>query len=128
MATTSLNPDDVRAAAEAHRELGPDYQSAVIEAFLEKVTKEIDARVDARLASSLLQSVQLDRPAVRQSRDRGPFALAVVSLIASIPLTGIALTQDHGAGGSAALLVVWLGIAVINVAYALHMRNPRGPR
>lgn len=128
MATTSLNPDDIRAAAETHRELGPDYQSAVIDSFIEKVTKEIDARVDARLANSLLQSVQLDRPAAQQHRDRGAFALAIISLIASIPLTGITLAQTNGNGGGAALVVVWLGIAIINVAYALNMRNSRGPR
>ncbi len=122
MTGTSLNPDDIRAAAEAHRELGPDYQPAVVDSFLEKVTREIDARVDARLASDLLQS-RFNQPAVRQPRDRGPFALAVVSLIASIPLTGIVLAQDHANAG-AALLVIWLGLAVINVAYALHMRNP----
>lgn len=117
MTSTSLNPDDIRAAAETHRELGPDYQSAVVESFLDRVTKEIDARVDARLASSLPQ------PATRQQRERGPFALGVISLIAAIPLTGIALSQSR-TGGGGALLVVWLGIAVINVAYALHMRPP----
>jgi hypothetical protein len=126
VASTSLNPDDLRAAAETHRELGPDYQSAVVDSFLEKVTKEIDTRVDARLANSLLQSVQLDRPAVRQHRDRGAFALAIISLIASIPLTGIALGQQEG--GGAALIVVWLGIGLINVAYALNTRHPRGPQ
>jgi hypothetical protein len=126
---TSLNPDDIRAAAETHRELGPDYQSAVVDSFLEKVTREIDARVDARLASNLLQSAQFNngnqanQPAVRQSRERGPFALGVISLVASIPLTGIALAQNHGDGGGAALIVIWLGIAIINVAYALSTRN-----
>lgn len=120
MTSTSLNPDDIRAAAETHRELGPDYQSAVVESFLDRVTKEIDARVDARLASSLPQPAQ---PATRQQRERGPFALGVISLIAAIPLTGIALSQSR-TGGGGALLVVWLGIAVINVAYALHMRPP----
>ena len=43
-------PDEVRAAAETHRELPPEYQTAVIESFLSKVDREIDARVDARLA------------------------------------------------------------------------------
>ncbi len=119
MTGTSLNPDDIRAAAEAHRDLGPDYQSAVVDSFIEKVTREIDARVDARLESKS----QLNQPAVRQSRERGPFALAIISLVAAIPLTGIALATTHD-NGSFALIVIWLGIAVINVAYALHMRNP----
>jgi hypothetical protein len=124
-----LSPDDIRAAAETHRDLGPDYQSAVVESFLEKVTKEIDARVDARLASSLLQAqaqAQANQPAVRQSRERSPFALAVVSLIAAIPLTAISL--NSGGRGGQALLVVWLGIVIVNVAYALNLRPPGGRR
>ena len=123
MTGTSLNPDDIRAAAETHRDLGPDYQSAVVEAFLEKVTKEIDARVDARLASSLLQA-QANQPAVRQSRERGPFVLAVISLVAAIPLTAISL--NSGPHDPKAMLIVWLGIVIVNVAYALNLRPPGG--
>src|ERR1700730_15654107 len=48
---SSLNPDEVRAAAATHHELGPEYQSAVIESFIDKVGREIDARVDSRLAN-----------------------------------------------------------------------------
>lgn len=40
--------------------------------------------------------------------------MAIVSLIACIPLTAIAL----GAGGLAALLIVWAGIVLLNVAFA----------
>ena len=50
----SLSPDEIRAAAETHRDLGPEYQSAVIESFLDRVGREIDARVDARLAAAQL--------------------------------------------------------------------------
>lgn len=43
-------PDEFRAAAEVHRELGPEYDKAVVESFLERLGPEIDARVDARVA------------------------------------------------------------------------------
>lgn len=111
MSSTSLTPDEVRAAAETHRELGPDYQTAVIESFLDKVGREIDARVDSRLAMA--------QPGVRAPRQRGrgqPLALAIVSLALGIPLTGI-IAASHI--GLAALEVVWVAIAVINVAYSL---------
>jgi hypothetical protein len=52
-ARTGALPSDsgaIRAAAETHHEIGPEYQPAVIESFLEKVGQEIDAGVDARLA------------------------------------------------------------------------------
>jgi hypothetical protein len=53
MSTSPLSPEEIRAAAEAHRELGPEYSDAVVASFLEKVDKEIAARVDARLAGPL---------------------------------------------------------------------------
>jgi hypothetical protein len=49
MSTSPLSPQEVRAAAETHKELGPEYSDAVVEAFIERVDREIAARVDARL-------------------------------------------------------------------------------
>jgi hypothetical protein len=51
MSATPLSSQEIRAAAEAHRELGPEYHDAVVESFLAKVEKEIEARVE-RLAAS----------------------------------------------------------------------------
>jgi hypothetical protein len=109
VSSTSLTPDEVRAAAETHRELGPDYQAAVIESFLDKVGREIDARVDSRLAQGGVR-------APRQHGRGGPLALAIVSLGVGVPLTGI--TEGTHAGISA-LAIIWIAIAVINVAYSL---------
>jgi hypothetical protein len=50
MSDPPLSRQDIYAAAAAHDELGSEYSDAVVAAFLEKVDKEIDARVDARLA------------------------------------------------------------------------------
>jgi len=50
MSDSPLSPKEIRAAAAAHDELGPEYSDAVVASFLEKVDKEITARVDARLA------------------------------------------------------------------------------
>ena len=46
-------PDGIRAAAEIHRELGPDYDKAVVESFLERLGPEIDARVDTRVVQEI---------------------------------------------------------------------------
>src|SRR5215467_3127566 len=67
MSTSSLEPNEVRAAAELHRELDPEYRDAVVESFLDRVGKEIDARVDRRLAAA-------------QPRPRTN-ALAIVSIV-----------------------------------------------
>jgi len=52
MSTSPVSPEDIRAAAEAHKELGPEYSDAVIAAFIDKVDREVAARVEARLAST----------------------------------------------------------------------------
>lgn len=52
MGTSPLSPRDIHAAAGAHHELGPEYSDAVVASFLEKVDREIAARVDERLATS----------------------------------------------------------------------------
>ncbi len=124
MSSTSLTPDEIRAAAETHRELGPDYQSAVIDSFIDKVGKEIDARVDARLASA--RSVQgdrrLDRPS--QSNGRGAaLALGIVSIALAIPVTAIMAAGHYNA---VALVLVWAAIAVINVAFSRHHDGQSG--
>ena len=51
MNTSPVSPDDIRAAAAAHQELGPEYSDAVVAAFLERVDRAVAARVEARLAS-----------------------------------------------------------------------------
>jgi len=114
-----LTPEEIRAAAETHRELGPDYQSAVIESFLDKVGREIDARVDQRMA--------IARP-VKPARQRAPMALAIVSMVLGIPLSAIALgVGSQSAGGIVALVVIWIAITAINLSYTLGNRPPQPP-
>jgi hypothetical protein len=113
-----LTPDEIRAAAETHRELGPDYQSAVIESFLDKVGREIDARVDERMA--LARQMQ-----IKPARGRSPMALAIVSMSLGIPLSAIALgVASSSIGGLTALVVIWIAITAINLAYTLGDRRP----
>jgi len=121
---TSLTPDEIRAAAETHRELGAEYQSAVIDSFLDKVSREIDARVDARLA---MYQGRGGRPPAARSGRGAVLALAIVSMVFGIPLSAIALDVGHSAG-LMALLVVWLGITAINVTFSMHSRPAPGPR
>lgn len=111
--STSLGPDEIRAAAETHQDLGPEYQSAVIESFLDRVGREIDARVDARLAAARVP----EAPA-KQSRDYSPLPLAIVSMVFGIPLTAIVVAAGNNPPGFPAVLVIWIAIAVINVAYS----------
>lgn len=122
--TASMSPEEFRAAAEVHDELGPRYQDAVIESFLEKVGREIDARVDARL----------DRQPPQQASRRGhhssgsPMTLAIASLVFGIPISAIAVAAGQHPAGLLGLVVAWVAIAVINIAYnisyAARLRQP----
>jgi peptidoglycan/LPS O-acetylase OafA/YrhL len=110
-----MSPEEIRAAAETYKELGPGYQDAVIESFLDKVSREIDGRVDARLAQQAAQP-----PARRRRGPSGsPLALAVISMVLGIPISAIAVAAGKHPAGILGLIVVWIVIAVINIAYTV---------
>jgi hypothetical protein len=100
MSDSPVSPEDIRAAAETYRELGPEYHDAVVASFLEKVDREVAARVEARLADlAPPQAPQRRRrraglPRRRTVRDvvaAGAGALAVVGVVAAIGV-------QHGSG------------------------------
>jgi hypothetical protein len=81
----ALSAKDIRAAAAAHDELGPEYSDAVVASFLEKVEEEIAARVDARLAAAARPEAPTDQDSRRTLLTGiaigigiGAFALVVV--------------------------------------------------
>lgn len=118
--SSSLSPEEIRAAAETHNELGPAYKDAVIESFLDKVGREIDARVDARLAQQ-----HAAQPSARDRRGHSgsPMALAIISMALGIPLSAIALAVGTHPAGIVGLLVVWIAITAINIAYNVSYAN-----
>jgi hypothetical protein len=118
--SSSLSPEEIRAAAEIHNELGPAYQDAVIESFLGKVGREIDARVDARLAQ---QQVAQPPARDRHGHSGSPMALAIISMVLGIPLSAIALAVGTHPAGIVGLLVVWIAITAINIAYNVSYAN-----
>lgn len=126
----SMSPEEIRAAAEVHDELGPRYRDAVIESFLDKVGREIDARVDARLARQAPAPAPAPQAGRRGHQFSGsPMTLAIASLVFGIPISAIAAAAGSHPAGLLGLLVVWLAIAVINVAYnisyaARHRQPP----
>jgi hypothetical protein len=126
---SSLSPDDVRAAAEVHRELGPQYSDAVVESFLEKVDREISARIDAKLAS-VAQADNAPAELAKTGRRRAlRTGLAVGVVATGVPLTWLAVVVQGSAAARSDfgfwLLGAWLAIVVICAAVAL-VRKPRG--
>ncbi len=123
-----LTARELRAAAETHKELGPEYQDAVLDSFVDRVGREIDARVDARLAQAAAQPLAAQRmaapPAPRPPRPWGAMALALGSIALGIPVTALVVAAGDHPVGFWGLLVVWVAIASINWAYAARMRPP----
>jgi len=114
VADSPLSAGELRAAAESHHELAPEYRDAVVDSFVERIGKEIDARVDARLAQASAP------PALTSKQLNVVPVVALGSIALGIPISGIAA----GTTGFWGLLVVWVAIAAINIGYAMRLRPP----
>ncbi|MFI7065489.1 hypothetical protein ACIBL3_31150 [Kribbella sp. NPDC050124] len=110
---------DLRAAAAARQELGPEYEDAIIENFLEKLDAREAARHgqdrEFRQREQVLEAVGLKR----RETDPGGLALAIISVIAAIPVTAIAAELT----GLPGMIVSWAGLVGINLARNTR-RNP----
>jgi hypothetical protein len=97
--------EELRAALDARRELGPEYEPQIVDSFLEKVEKRLEERAGQR--------------AVRRGREvehRAVTPLILGSLGLSIPLIAIA----GSVGGAVGVVAVCLAIVVVNVMVILH--------
>jgi hypothetical protein len=123
-----LSAGELRAAAETHKELPSEYRDAVLESFVDRVGREIDARVDARLAQAAVRPVAPQSvpspPAPRAPKQFSVLTLALGSIALGIPITAIVVAAGSHPVGFAGLLVVWIAIAVINLGYASRIRPP----
>jgi hypothetical protein len=136
MSTSPLSPQEIRAAAETHKELGPEYRDAVVESFLERVDREIDARVEARLRPAPAPREQPVQPAQSNSRRVLLTGVAIGIFVTGVP----SLLVAQGAGGvipgdeTSVLIVlaVFWAIAVAVAAFAppvsQYLRKEHGVR
>jgi hypothetical protein len=90
MSDSPVSPDDIRAAASAYQELGPEYHDAVVASFLDKIDREVAARVEARLAAAA--------PAAPQRRPRRwPRALTRRRVLRDVAAAGVGALAVAGA-------------------------------
>ena len=125
MSTSPLSPEEIRAAAEVHRELGPEYGDAVVASFLERIDREIAARVDARIAGT-----PQAQPAVPDSSRTLIKGIAIGAVVAGSSLMA-AMSGNAGEGKLRLLLVlvIWLAVASgYAISVARVRRQPPGPR
>jgi hypothetical protein len=98
----AVDPEELKAAIEARRELGETLEPHIVDSFVERIERKLDER-------------RPRQPVRRHDSDKS-LALAIISLCVAIPLTAIGVTQ----AGLAGLLIVWAGIVLVNVAYSLR--------
>lgn len=100
---------DLKAAIGARKELGPEMEDQVIEAFLQRIQERIDVRVSRDLNS------HADRHDTAHHGGK-PELVVAPSLALAIPLVAIA-GAEAGAPGIASVMVV---VLVINLMYFLR--------
>jgi hypothetical protein len=144
----SRDPEaEIRASVGAHADLGPGYEDAVAEGLVERIGAEIDKRIDARLAQAagpageagpagspgfqgyqgylgpvLPPGYQLGPPPVRPAQVGVRNVATTITALGSMAL-GVAATAIVSYAGSLSgqvfiILLIWVAIAIINVAYA----------
>ena len=134
--------EDVAAAAAARSELGHEYDGALAEGLIERISSEIDKQVDARLAQRGIQpswaawanvamglgstglgigatavtlhSLSATGTVPKAVVDLGPFHASVMTATTSVSTAQVVL-----------VVLIWVVIAVVNIAYAL--RRPGRP-
>ena len=102
-----LSREELHAALEVRREMGAEIEPALVDSLAAKVEATVRRRYEAEIAAAKEQS------AMDKQGQGGRLALAIVSLVMAIPLT--AITAEFG---FTAMLVVWVGIVLVNVAMA----------
>ncbi|MHC5908400.1 hypothetical protein ACVNF4_31650 [Streptomyces sp. S6] len=111
---------ELDATLHARRELGEEYDSALVESFLEKVDQRIDGAVDRRVRR---QFAEQQMSAARSTRNPAAadswgerFGFGIVTLVLAIPLSAIGVVNADLPG----LLVTWAGIVGVNAAHAFR--------
>ncbi len=93
--------DDLEAAIEARRELGPSLEPELVDRFVERIEQRIDERIRAGTA----------KRGGGSHRDDQAFVITLVTLGVAIPLMGIA----GGTAGLAGVIAVCVALVLLNL-------------
>lgn len=127
-----MNPnerEEIAASVAAHQELGSGYDAAVAEGLVERIGEEIDRRIDARLRGGqppvpgpvAAAPPPAPAPAAVPRRSLGVTGMFLGLGSLGLAVGATAVVVAHHANAVAQLfmvLLIWLAIAVINVAHA----------
>ncbi|MEV0280920.1 hypothetical protein AB0I22_31660 [Streptomyces sp. NPDC050610] len=122
---TARDPElkkELDATLQTRKELGVEYESELVDSFLEKVEQKLDGTLDKQVRRRLAEHQMSTARGPQQRPGGGPgvdsfgerFGFATVSLVLAIPLSAIGTAN----AGLAGLLVTWAGIVGVNVVNA----------
>jgi hypothetical protein len=100
---------ELEATLAARKELGPEYDSHLVESFLEKIRNGIE-RPDKNDREPTV--IHIKTPALLGSIGIG------------IPVTAVALSDAPGAGGVIVAVAAWAAIGLANVAFWRDWNRP----
>ncbi|MEV7088342.1 hypothetical protein AB0O07_21040 [Streptomyces sp. NPDC093085] len=113
---------DLDATLKARRDLGAEYDSALVDSFLEKVDQRLDSEVDRRVRRQFAEQQMTVARGGRPSSAPGGadgfwerYGVGLVSLVLAVPLTAIAVAN----AGFKGLVVCWVGIVAVNAVHAV---------
>ncbi len=132
---TSDFRDEASAAYEVRKELGPEYERAVLESFVANATDSINQQVDARLAQygvgapmqqplgqpQLPPQNQPQRP--NGKPDDSHLAVPVFSLIFGVSGSIWLTAGAHAESDS--VFAMWLGIVLVNIVFGRMFKRTR---
>lgn len=114
---------DLDATVRARGELGEEYDSALVDSFLEKVEQRIDDVVDRRVRRHLAEQQTAAARGARRPKPADSWAerygFALITLVLAIPLSAIA----GALAGMAGMVATWIGIVGVNAVQAVRL-NP----
>ncbi|MET9123980.1 hypothetical protein [Streptomyces sp. NPDC004528] len=112
---------ELDATLHARRELGDEYESALVDSFLEKVEQRLDGAVDRRVRRQLAEQQMVVARGARSPQGTDSwgerFGFGIVSLVLAVPLSAIGGGIAHLPG----LLVAWVGIVGVNAVQAARV-------
>ena len=116
MAEDELERSELEAVLETRRELGPQYDAALVSSFADRIERAVATRVDEELTSG----GRTQR--AHESAGKRQLALGIVTGVMGVPITAISLAVGDAALPQ--LLVSWAGLVGINWAHAVQSRRP----
>jgi hypothetical protein len=131
--SSPLSPEEIRAAAEVHRQLGPEYSDAVVESFLERVDRQVAERVDQQIAARADASLAAaSRKGQIQAAEPDGHRTLLAGVAIGIFVTGVPSVMIAASGGGVLakdetqLLLILAVVWAVLITVGTMVRRPRG--